>query len=55
MSVHGRLAHLIAQPVRELPGWLQFRGAIERAAESAAQPASRIELRSTRAARIEMP
>src|SRR5580765_6472256 len=55
MSVPGRLAQLIAQAVRELAGWLQFRGAIEGSAQRAAQPTSRVKLRSTRRTGIEMP
>jgi hypothetical protein len=54
-SVHGRLMQLIAQAVRELPGWLQFRGAIEGGAEDAAQPTSRLNVRPTRRTGLEMP
>jgi hypothetical protein len=55
MSVCCRLAQLIAQPVGELPGWLQLRIPIEGGAESDAQSAARFDFRAARWTRIEMP
>jgi hypothetical protein len=55
MFVNGRLAKLITQAVRELPGWLQFRRAIEGGSQSATHPTTSVNLGPARWTGIEMP
>jgi hypothetical protein len=55
MPVCRRLTELTAQPVSELSGWLELRVAMKCGAKSAAQSATRFDLRAARWTGIEMP